>query len=232
MLILGLVGSVFFSALLYISAESTYFSMQTISTEPELEREVMQRDEIVLPYAIPGTTLIAEKMSAYDGPFCEDGTDREVVGISALHVKNVGTDEIKNAAIFLSRADAGLAFYGEHFPPGATVVLLEVTAAPYETGNFTACTGSQMISAENSVFDRLTITDQSLGTLIVTNISGKPLYNLCLYYKAWLFPPDVYVGGISYKLELPLLMPGQTAYLYPNHYACGYSKVVSATAEG
>lgn len=205
--------------------------LETIPSEHSLDSPVTVRREIQLPYAVPGTTLIAEKISGYDGPFFEDGTDKEVVNICALHVKNVGIKEVRNAAIFLSREDAGLAFYAEHIPPGATVVLLEITAAPFYEGSFAACTGSQMITTDNGVLQEIAITDKSLGTLIVTNISDQPLYNLNLYYKAWLSPPDVYVGGISYSVQLPLLMPGQTAYLYPNHYASGYSKVVSATAD-
>jgi len=205
--------------------------LEKIPTEPFFNSSMTAQREIKLPYAVPGTTLIAEKISAYDGPFCEDGTDREVVNISALHVKNVGTKEVSNAAIFLSTEDTGLAFYGEHIPPGATVVLLEITAAPFQEGSFSTCTGSQMIDLGDSVLNMITITDKSLGTVIVTNISDHPLKNLRLYYKAWLSPPDVYVGGISYRLDIPLLMPGQTAYVYPNHYASGYSRVVSATAD-
>lgn len=233
MLILGLACSAFMSTLLYISAESTFKLrlLQEMPTAQSLGCSASETTGIELPYAVPGTTLIAEKISAYDGPFYEDGTDREVVNIFALHVKNVGMKEVGNAAIFLSTADTGLAFYGEHIPPGATVVLLEITSASFQKMRFSACAGSQMINPVDSVLNRIAITDKSLGTLIVTNISDWPLCNLQLYYKAWLSPPDVYVGGISHCVELPMLMPGQTAYLYPNHYASGYSKVVSATAD-
>jgi hypothetical protein len=75
------------------------------------------------------------------------------------------------------------------------------------------------------------ITDQAMGTIVVTNVSDKVLRNVCIYYKSWLSPPDVYMGGITYMEQVPVLMPGQTQYRYPRHYASGYSRVVSVTSE-
>lgn len=70
-----------------------------------------------------------------------------------------------------------------------------------------------------------------MGTLIVSNLTDRPLNAFNLYYKTWLSPPEVYIGGIVYKVEVPILQPGETVLLYPNHYACGYSRVVFAAED-
>ena len=77
--------------------------------------------------------------------------------------------------------------------------------------------------------EKIAVADRAMGTLVVTNISQEPVENVRIYYKAWLSPPDVYMGGKSYVITIPALQPGQTEFLYPDHYACGFSKVVSVT---
>lgn len=71
-----------------------------------------------------------------------------------------------------------------------------------------------------------------MGTVLVSNSADRTLYDVQLYYKSWLSPPDVYMGGITYAAGIPVLLPGQTVCLYPPHYAAGYTKVLFVTAAG
>lgn len=227
LLILGVAGGMLAASVLYISAEEVLLD----DTVPQQDSEPIAA-EILLPAPVQGTTLVAQKLSAYDGPFLEDGSDREVVNVAALQVRNTGSREVLQAYVVLQCGNTAFVFYGECMPPGETVVLLERNAAEYQPHSITGCTGWQITAlTETDIQKQIAITDQAMGTLVVTNLTDRTLENVRLYYKSWLSPPDVYVGGIAYMAEVPVLLPGETKYLYPNHYASGYSKVVSVTAD-
>ncbi len=185
---------------------------------------------ITLPVTVPGTTLLAKQLSAYEGPFLEDGSGREVVNIAALHIYNTGDREVRNACITLQTEKDSYVFYGEHIPVGASVVLLEIHAGAYQQSAIKDCSGWQETTDQKQV-EGLFITDKDNGTLVVTNTSDRTLHNLRLYYKSWLSPPDVYMGGITHCVTIPMLTPGQTEMLCPDRYATGYSKVVSVVED-
>lgn len=229
MLILGFAGSVFAAVTLCISAEGILAETAAHPEAPALmETQPILTDS--LSVAVPGTTLRIEKLSSYDGPFLEDRSDREVVNVAALHVHNADDKEILKACVTLWYGNVLYVFYGEHIPPGATVILLESNGMRYREEAVSHCNGWQETANYISRED-ISVTDRAMGTLIVTNLTDKTFQNVCLYYKSWLSPPEVYVGGITYETRLPLLLPGQSLYLYPDHYATGYSKVVSVTAD-
>ena len=183
-----------------------------------------------LPAIIPGTTLQATEISAYEGPFLEDDYGQEVVDIAALHIYNSGELEVLNTGITIQMENTDYVFYGGHIPPGATVVLLEINAAVYQKGTVKACAGWQETTDQKQV-EGLQISDKDNGTLVVTNTTDKTLYNLRLYYKCWLSPPDIFMGGQTYSVTIPQLAPGQTQMLCPDRYATGYSKVVSVVSD-
>lgn len=222
LLLLGFAGSVLAAGLLYISANGIKLQTSVITEEPTRS--------FTMPVTVSGTELIAQRLSAYEGPFLEDGTDREVVDIAALHIYNPTDKEILKTSITLYWEQQPYMFYGEHIPPASTVILLEKSANPYRSDMPIACSGWQELSEDQSV-SGIVVTEISMGTVAVTNMSGKPLKNLQLYYKTWLSPPGFYMGGIAYSTQLPELLPGQTENLQPYHYAKGYSKIVSITAD-
>ena len=185
-----------------------------------------------MPEMIQGTTLLAERLTIYEGPFLEDGSDREVADVAALIVRNVGDHEIERCGIGLYFNEVCYTFYGERIPPDATVLLLEYGGMLYRTDSITSCSGWQVTASnKQDLSDFLKIEERAMGTIVVTNTTNRILNDICIYYKTWLSPPDIYVGGIAYSVEIPKLMPGQSEYLYPYHYAYGYSKVVSLKAE-
>ena len=234
LLLFGILGGVLVATGLYISAES---SIQTSPppmavTKPTQPTNPKQAEPISLPVSISGTALMAMELSAYEGPFLEDGSDREVVDIAALVVYNAGSREIKAAQITLQYPDGLYHFYGENLPAGGTVVLLEQNARVFRRDTILGCTGWQMTDSSNSITgEQITLTENENDGLSIKNLTDRPLHNIHIYYKSWLSPPDYYMGGISYCLVIPSLWPGQEMALYPGHYAAGYTKVVSVTAD-
>lgn len=237
LLLLGVLGGILAATGLYISAEGILSeeAAPTACTVPPLHCEETLPQEgriITLPTAVPGTALIAQRLSAYDGPFLEDGSDREVVGVAALLVYNGGSREIQSAQITLQFGQVHYRFCGENIPAGGMVVLLEQNTKPYRSDTPTGCTGWQVVSqAGPEIQNQITVADEKMGILSVTNLTDNTLNDICIYYKSWLSPPDIYVGGISYCINIPQLFPGQKLTVHPVHYAAGYSKVVSVTVE-
>lgn len=239
LLIMGFAGSVLVAGVLYISVSSQIAE----TAEPVQNSDsavwgtiekvnALEPADIVFPTVIPGTTLLAKELSSYDGPFVEDGTDREVVGVAALLVENFGENEILQTQIEFYWGQQKLAFWGEMIPPGMTILLLEQTATSSLQKNFTSCNGWQICTQEeNQLQKQVTVTDRAMGTVIVTNRTEQTLNNIQLYYKSWLSPQNIFIGGVTYSVTIPALLPGQTEYLYPPHYASGYSKVVSVFTE-
>ena len=234
LLMAGLAGGLLAAVFLCVSVESTY-KTQDAGDQKNVCAETtnpVTHEPFTFPARIPGTTLIAEAVSIYEGPFLEDGSDEEVTDIAALLVRNAGSEEIIYCYIELKSEDSHFAFLGERIPPGATVLLLEYERGLYEKCSYLDCRGWQITA--QSVIDvkkDVVITERSFGMLQITNTSDKLLWGVRIFYKSWLSPPDVYVGGMCYSVTIPLLLPGQTETLSPNHYACGFSKVTSVTAE-
>lgn len=237
LLLFGIVGGMLAAIGLYISAESilTAKALPPVSIEPSWPwEETLPRTEqmITLPMGVPGTALIAQRMSAYDGPFLEDGSHREVMGVAALLVYNGGSAEVSVAYIALQFGEDTYNFFGENIPAGGMVVLLEQNAKAYREGALTGCTGWQVIAHTGSeIWKKIAVAEGEQGLLEVTNFTDQTLKNVRIYYKSWLSPPDIYVGGISYCERIGQLLPGQRVCIYPGRYAAGYSKVVSVTAE-
>ena len=224
LLILGFVGSVISAGLLYLSVGGMSVAANDVG-------EINLQENLTFPVSIPETTLIAQSISSYEGPFLEDGSDREVVNIAALQVYNAGDAPILRAYVVFFFDDYSFVFYGENIPAGETVLLLERTAAKFQKEPYLGCSGWQELDYAARIDDKITVNEIAMGTVVVTNNTNQTFYNVQIYYKSFLSSPGIYIGGITYMTELPVLLPGQTQYLYPYHYASGYSKVVAVLAD-
>ena len=228
---MGILGSVVTASALYFSAEDTLNMFLDEKNTMKQESISSLSENISLPAAISGTNLIAQKLSSYEGPFLEDGTDREVVDIAALHVYNSGDTAIYKTRIALFWSDGFYIFEADHIPAGETVVILERSGSSYREGDYIQCNGWQELGQGDAVSKDVSVTDMALGTVVVSNLTDETLRNVCVYYKTWLAPPDIYVGGITYMVQIPVLLPKQSKNLYPYHYAVGYSKVVAVNVD-
>ena len=231
LLILGLVGSLAAVTALYVSAVGTLMVYNTPQLPTASLPQKFATAEISLPTVLSDTTLLLQNLYAYDGPFLENGSDAEVVNVAALQVCNIGDRELLKVHITLIMDTESYVFCGEHIPPGIPVVLLETDGKAFQKDGIIYCAGWQETKTQEPL-EGIAVADRAMGTLVVTNLTNRTFYNVRVHYKSWLSPPDVYVGGITYEVQIPVLRPGQTEYLYPFHYATGFSKVVCVTADG
>lgn len=179
------------------------------------------------PYQIPGTSLVIQKLDSYDGPFLEDGSDRDVSGVCALVVKNSGSKAVEYAKITLTQGERTLTFVISGLRAGASTVVQEQAAAAYSKDSYHECTAEV---AELSSFEMsssmVQVTENEDGTLNVTNLTQETIPCVRVFYKFCMTPGFIYVGGITYTAKLTELAPGQTQQVTASHYASGYSEVI------
>ena len=70
----------------------------------------------VLPYTIPGTDLQIQSVTAYEGPYLEDGTYEEVSDVAALVVANTSEYPLQTVEISLYTLRRTLEFSGSWIP--------------------------------------------------------------------------------------------------------------------
>lgn len=187
-----------------------------------------QPEQIQLPYTVPGTNLIVQTVSSYDGIFLEDGSDAEVYGITAIVLKNDGAKPVEYAKLTLNRADgATLEFEATDLLPGATAVVQEKNRAKYQQYGFYGA------SADTAEVEKLEMSESMIrveetdsGALKVTNLCGWEIPCVRVFYKLYMADENTYVGGITYVAKLTELEANGSQTIVPSHYTSGYSKVV------
>lgn len=208
-----------------LRAEPTEATQATLTqTAVELSPE--------FPCSLRYTSLVVRGLACYDGPYSEDGSDEEVIGIAALVVENTATVGIEYTQIVLTQDGRELSFDATYIPPCSTILIPESSRAPYSTAEVDSCRCRTVIPGD---FDwsknRVALADEGLCSLAVTNLTGETLSCVRVYYKAHLGREDLYVGGITYSVTVTDLAPGETRTVTPYRYASGYAQVVAVDAK-
>jgi len=191
-----------------------------------------QTEETVFPCPLQFTSLVVEKLSSYEGPWLQDGSEEHVVGVAALLVRNTGTIGIEYARISLVQNGQELIFDATYIPPKGTILLLEDNKQPYSDAPVTNCRCRSVIPGNFDMAQRtVRIEQEGLCTLKVTNLTDTPMAGVRIFYKHHDGQADLYVGGITYSAVIPELLPGQTKEITPYRYASGYALVVAVVEE-
>ncbi len=182
---------------------------------------------LLLPCSVAGTELVALQLAAYEGPFLEDASHREVVNTAALVIENTGSF-LEAGAVVLEIGETRLIFELFDLPPEGRVLVLEKDGKPFITGTLTDCYGWEMewypedighIIAEDAGGMQLTVTNHSDCVI--------PVAKIC--YRTQDPGSGMFLGGISYGIEIRDLLPGEQRTVKPPHYASGSSKILYAT---
>ena len=79
-----IIGAIIISIVLLVAGILLwYFAGEDKEKQSTESHQVPMTQEGVFPYQIPNTSLVIQKVRSYDGVFIEDGSDRNVSGISA-----------------------------------------------------------------------------------------------------------------------------------------------------
>ena len=185
-----------------------------------------------LPCELRYTPLVARQLSSYDGPYLEDGTEEELVGVAALVVENTGTIGIEFAQLVVSQGAKELVFDATYIPPRGVVLILEKNRAVFTPEAVTGCRCRTLIPGS---FDwekeKIRIEPAEGFGMTVTNLTDTPMSYVRVFYKQHEGAADLYVGGITLSAVIPDLQPGETRQITPYRYANGYSAVVAVVVD-
>lgn len=182
---------------------------------------------ISFPYSIPGTDLVIKAINSYDGVFVEDGSNRQVTGISAMVLVNNGEKDISYADIVLQQGKTELRYKATCIPAGATLVVQEISAAKYVEAEYVLSTVDVSAGTEFGMAEALIkVEEVENGTLLITNLTAETISGIHLYYKFAYEMGEIYVGGITYSVQIANLEPGKPQKVTATHFATGFSEVV------
>jgi len=185
---------------------------------------VSEHTAVNFPCRIPGTDLTALGLFPYDGPFWEDGSGREVVGVTALLLENTGNYGIESANIVFCQGERLLKFAVDTIPPGARVVVPEQGRAVFSEEGLDYCYGTQWLQLDGWDLSSLEMSSPTIGTLEVKNITNKKIEEMQLLYKDYL--QGMYVGGTTNYCTISEIEPGETVVITPDRFAAVSSKVL------
>lgn len=199
---------------------------QVQETEPE-ETEKPQNISDDFLCAVAGSDLIIERITAYDGPFLEDGSDKEVTDVTAILLTNMGDNYAEYAEITLNRDGTQLKFIASALAPGSTMLVLEADGKAYCDGTYTNCTAN-VAAGENYTLseNQVRLEERDEGGLTLTNLTQRDIPCVRIFYKFYKSDTGIYIGGITYTAKVTDLAAGSTCVVTPSHYLKGYSKVI------
>ena len=185
-----------------------------------------------LPCNVKFTPLVARQLVSYDGPYLEDGTEEELVGVAALLVENTGTIGIECVQLVVSQGQRELVFDATYVPPRGSVLILEKNRQLYTQETIEGCRCKTFIPGTfDWEKDRIRIQQGKGFSMAVTNLTDQPMLVVRVFYKQHEGENDLYIGGITLSAVIPDLQPGETREITPYRYAYGYSGVVAVVID-
>lgn len=179
----------------------------------------------------PHASVIANRLISYDGPFLEDGTQEELIGVAALELRNTGDSVVEFVQAVVQQGQRQLRFEATFIPPGGTVLVLEADRMRYTDEPITDFQCPAIVGLEEQGWQGIKVEPQGECGLTVTNLSQQKIGCVRVFYKQYYEAEGVYLGGITYCLVVTQLMPGESRSISPYRFATRYSRVVAVTAE-
>lgn len=182
---------------------------------------------IKLPYTIPGTTLVIQRVANYTGIYLEDGSNSDITDVAMMLLYNAGTEAVEFADCKLVYDDKTLEFKVSALPAGAKVAVQEINRQSCASGDLTDCviniaTLEKMEMSEVQV----SVVDNGDNSLTVTNLTEQTIPTIRIFYKYYLSEEDAYIGGIAFSAAIQELKAGESIVLRPNHFSSNGSLVI------
>lgn len=202
-----------------------------VSARPEPAQQVWATtapEELIFPFSIGDTGLLAVDFALYDGPFLEDGSGDEVIGVVALILRNEGDSMVGSADISMMCDGENLQFRFTDLPSKAAILVPELGRSRKKPLVISGCEAEVSGLLEPFPYaDLLEIHETGPITLEIRNRSDRISEELALYYKTYDFYSDMYIGGKTYTAAIAPIEPGKRVSLSPYRYVKRYARVVA-----
>lgn len=196
------------------------------ATEPSVYPLVNQ-ECVTLPMTFPGTGLTVQGMAVYEGPFSEDGSADNVTDVAALILCNSSEQGVTYGEVTLQLEGNQYCFVFTYLPPGGRILVPEASRKPYREGSVTDCRCVKLVRGDFTLAqDKIRVTRKGMAGILLENMTQDTFHHVYLRYKLHLNQEDIYIGGVTYRLEVGMLQPGQTIEVTPEHFVWGYSAIV------
>ena len=168
----------------------------------------------------PGITgnLICVEISRFSGGFVEDGTEAKVQDVAAILVENKTGKFLELATVTYKVGDRTATFRVTGLPSGKQAWVLESNRMTLSDGDELVLKDCQESYNPNAMLTTEDITVSRQGnSLTLTNVSGRKLSNVAVYYKNTL-KDGTYMGGITYMVAFGDLESGASVTQIKDHF--------------
>lgn len=195
--------------------------------QTESQPQESQPEPITFPYSVPGTGIVVQKISSYDGVYIEDGSDQEISNVAAMLMTNSSGNAIEYVSVSLKCDGELMEFEASDIPSGAAVLVQEKNKKSYSGGTYTECIGTAaQMDGFGMAEDQVKVTPNEDDTFTVTNLTEQTIPCVRLFYKLYMEDQGIYVGGITYNVKVTELEAGASQTISPSHYVQGYSRLM------
>ena len=182
---------------------------------------------LYLPYTIPGTNLVVQRIAPYSGMFLEDGSNDSVTDVAMILLYNGGTEAVEYANITMVYDYGTLKFTASAIPAGGQAAVQEINRSGLVGGSLLSCTAeAATMPGMELQQDRIRLVDNGDNSLTVTNLTDTDIVTVRIFYKYYYKDQAAFVGGITYTAKLSNLKAGESVTITPSHYASNGSAVV------
>lgn len=194
-----------------------------IYTLPTLPAKVV----IELPYQIPGTDLVIQKVASYNGMYLEDSNDTMVSDVAMILLCNTGSQAVEYANITMKYDDKELTFTASGIPSGGKVTVQEANKSSCASGDLVECTADvATLDTLGMAQESVKVEDNGDNSITITNLTDQNIVTIRLFYKYYLADQDAYLGGITYTAKISNLGANDSIVVTPSHYASSGSTIV------
>lgn len=209
--------------------EQTEIDGSVPQNEERIEIDGFVPQEAWTPVTDRGLEISAA--GSYSGKYMEDGTDDPIENVSALLVRNIGTETVEYAEV-IGRNSGGetVRFVLTGLPVNASVLVLEADrcgcseiSAPQVTEYAPALDVTEDYAADFEIYP-------GDGVINIRNVSGEELTDdIFVYYKT--YRDGVFLGGITYRARFDGLRDQAIGQSIQSHSTADETVVVYMTYE-
>ena len=190
------------------------------------EEEQVTAAPVKFPVTPSGSTLVAEELVSFQGPYWEDGSGDLVEHVAGLMISNPTNRMVEFAAFVVEQAGERLYFFAYCLPPMSRCLVLEYNKKTCDPGLVTACQ-ELCVRWDQQKLSREQVDYVSLGPLMtVINRDARQLSHVTVRYKQYVKEKDYYLGGAVHSAHVFFLQPEERRSVMPEHYDAGRARIV------